>query len=219
MCLAVAEAVATATVEAFAATSSNCNEAVAAAKAADTKTTIATAIAESYAGACSTGGTASASSEVVATAVATATASAYVEALAAVSGPCGGCGASKPAGKSPAAVQEPLQPATQPEVKASPPAGKPETKISPPAPHNRNDDEGNNGNADDEDLDTEDSVGEVFSHDDDAHRTSISTKYNTWHSTHKERKYKACHTWLRDDCCSGRATNRCHCFSFSGLRR
>jgi hypothetical protein len=181
-------------VEAFAAASSNCNEAVAAAMAANTKTAIATAVADSYAGACSTGGTASATSEVVATAVATATASAYVEALAAVSGPCGGCGASKPAAK--------------PKTKASPPAAEPAPKA---APHDHGD-ERHTGEEDDEDLGTDD-FGEGSSHDDDAPRTTTS---NNWHSTHEARKYKACRSWLRDDCCNGyKGTNSCHCWNFS----
>jgi hypothetical protein len=202
---AVAEAVATATAEAFAAATSNCNEAVAAAKAADTKTAIAKAIADTTASACSTGGTASATSEVVAEAVATATASAYVEALAAVSGPCGGCGKKQTNQH----FDQPAQADNNPKSSAQ------DTGV----------DHGSETSGDNKSKDGSDKQGDDAPQKGDAVIIKDAPAFDTQSEDEPSAgdkpaaaQYKECFIWLRDDCCSGwRGRRRCHCFGFRGL--
>lgn len=207
---AVAEAVATATVEAFAAAASNCNEAVAAAKAADTKTAIAKAIADTSASACSTGGTATATSEVLAEAVATATASSYVEVLAAVSGPCGGCGKKQTDTHS----DQPASPSMPAQADNTPKSSTQDAEQ----------DHGVDTSGDKKSKDGSDKLddappqkGEALIIRDEPDSDTVSEDEPSAVSD-KAAKYKECFTWLRNDCCSGwRGRRKCHCFGFRGL--
>lgn len=204
---AVAEAVAAATAEAFAAAASNCAEAETAAKAVDTKKAIATAIAETSASACSTGGTATATSEAVTQAVAKATATAYVDVLAAVSGPCGGCGAAKPAQDNKPKVQD------QPKVQEKKPDTAAQSEQPKATPHNHSDEDSKHAGGDAGSV-----AGQLDSPLDVTDAPTTTASDDSSYRSRQQRKYKACYTWLKDDCCSGwKGSSQCHCFSF-GMR-